>query len=170
MNCLAHEAGHAVAAIATGGRVLEFRASRDGGGHVQWSGVVESLIGVAPYTVPMLALLVAGVCTGFALPANQVAAAILGTAFGYHLVVAVSDLRAYLRSGRTTGDSDLRHFGPFGTATLVAAANLWWLGVFTSFIAAGPGPGVSRFLVEVLSWNEYWLRSLLFHVGSWALL
>jgi len=128
---LEHELTHALFAWLTFHRVVGFRASLRGGGHVRYLGRGNWLISIAPYFVPTLSIIAIAVL--YWLPDRYLAygSAALGATFAYHLLSTWSETHRH--------QSDLREVGLLFSAVFLIAANALVYGLILAF-ACGVRP------------------------------
>jgi hypothetical protein len=114
-----HEITHAIFAWLTFHRVVGFRASLRGGGHVRYLGRGNWLISIAPYFVPTLSLLALAVI--YFLPERHLAigSAALGATVSYHLVSTWAETHR--------NQTDLREVGFLFSALFLIPANAFVL-------------------------------------------
>jgi hypothetical protein len=122
---LEHELTHALFAWATFHRVVAFRASLRGGGHIRYLGRGNWLIAVAPYFFPTLSLLVIAVLSW--LPGRHLVGGgfVLGVTVAYHALSTWSETHRH--------QSDLREAGMLFCALFLTAANTLVLGLLLSY-------------------------------------
>jgi hypothetical protein len=120
-----HELTHALFAWATLHRVIGFRVTLRGGGHIRYVGRGNWLIAVAPYFFPTLSLLVIAVLHW--LPGRHLVAggAVLGFTIAYHALSNWSETHRH--------QSDLREAGLLFSLLFLTAANALVFGLLISF-------------------------------------
>lgn len=127
---LEHELTHAVFAWVTFHRVIGFRASLRGGGHVRYLGRGNWLISIAPYFVPTLSIVAIAVLHW--LPERSLAygSGAVGATFAYHLVSTWSETHRH--------QTDLREVGLFFSAVFLVPANALVYGLVLGFASGVP--------------------------------
>jgi hypothetical protein len=138
-----HELTHAIFAWLTFHRVVGFRASLRGRGHVRYLGRGNWLISIAPYFVPTLSLIAIAVLAF--LPARHLAAgsAALGATLGYHVVSTWSETHRH--------QTDLREVGFFFSVVFLTPVNALVLGLI---LATAYGVPAADYLVQVAVWSR----------------
>lgn len=122
---LEHEFTHALFAWATLHRVVGFRASLRGGGHVRYLGRGNWLIAVAPYFFPTVSLLVI-LLLGLLPPRHASnGSALLGVTVAYHWFSTWSETHRH--------QSDLREAGLLFCLLFLTAANALVFGFLLSY-------------------------------------
>lgn len=118
---LGHEVTHAVAILASGGRVSGFKVGKDGG-HVV-ADRTSAFIALSPYLIPFYPL-VLGITWGLLLwivpawtPYTIFFLPIWGMSWGFHFTFTASLLR--------TGQSDFQSQGYFFSWIVILLCNLW---------------------------------------------
>lgn len=155
-----HEMSHMVLALLTSGRVHEFRATDDAGGFVRHSGPFHFLIGIAPYSIPLLALSTCLACWLIHERPTLSWTAAIGAAWGFHVGRVWEDSRNNLRVGWQ--QTDFR----YGLGVVFAwgsALNLYMLGAVFHFARyGGRGVGIfSRLVGRALVEGGGWVWRLL---------
>lgn len=142
-----HELTHAVVVRLMGGRVSEFRVSKDGG-HII-SDKINTWIALAPYFVPIysvIAIALYGIFTAFYDPGIYREAAawtlygVVGFTWGFHATFTVSMI--------PKGQSDLHYGGTFFSLTVIYLMNLLVLSLL--LIVATPFVSFASFGRELL--------------------
>lgn len=128
---LEHELTHALFAWLTFHRVVGFRASLRGGGHVRYLGRGNWLISIAPYFVPTLSIVAIAVLHWLPDRYLSYGSAALGATFAYHLLSTWSETHRH--------QSDLREVGLVFSAVFLIAANALAYGLILGF-ACGVHP------------------------------
>ncbi len=136
-STLEHELTHALFAVATGHRVVGLKATWKRGGRITFRGRGNWLITLSPYFFPTTCIAV--LLLGLMVPANGRfwIDALLGAAFGYHLVSTWEETHL--------GQSDLKKAGYVFSLLFLPTANLIVVGVLLSF-AYGGVRGVVEFV------------------------
>ena len=135
----AHELSHAIAALATRGRVHQLHVSGRGNGHVVHDSRMVRLVSMAPYTLPLATVIgVAAVAAG--MPMDRATRCVVLTAlFGLHVMMVSRDIRACRRHGWHGTDFGADH--PVLLLGWVVAINMMTFLAVTSY-AAGGGRGI----------------------------
>lgn len=122
---LEHEFTHALFAWATFHRVIGFRATMRGGGHIRYLGRGNWLIAVAPYFFPTLSLLAIVALTWA--PGHHLAlgGAVLGVTVAYHALSTWSETHRH--------QTDLREAGWLFCAPFLIAANAFVFGLLLAY-------------------------------------
>jgi Peptidase M50B-like len=135
-----HELTHALFAWLTFHKVVQFRATWSRGGHVQYLGIGNWLITIAPYFFPTLSVFALIVLAFLPREYAWWGSAALGFTVAYHLTSTWRETHHQ--------QPDLAKVGfPFAICFLPASNGLVY-GVLLSFAATG-GPGVAAFFQRV---------------------
>jgi hypothetical protein len=134
-----HELTHALFALATFHRVVGFRASMRGGGHIRYLGRGNWLIAVAPYFFPTVSLAVIIVLSYLPGRNVQLGAFVLGATVAYHGFSTWSETHRH--------QSDLREAGWLFCLLFLSAANALVFGLLLSY--AGGLRSVTAHLARV---------------------
>jgi hypothetical protein len=146
-----HELTHSIFAWATFHRVVQFRATWSRGGHIQYLGIGNWLITVAPYFFPTLSVLVFGILAFLPREYAFWGGAALGFTALYHLTSTWRETHHQ--------QPDLAKVGfPFAFCFLPAANTLVY-GVLFSFAARGL-PGIENFFGRVGSRSLFLLAEI----------
>ena len=137
-----HESTHALFALLTGHRIVGFRASLGGGGHVRFTGGGNWLIAIAPYFFPTAALLLFALAYLLPFPKLPWQKLLLGVALGYHVVSTARETHR--------DQSDLRQVGLPFCWLFLPAANLAVVGLLISF-GHGGTKGLSQWWSDVIA-------------------
>jgi len=122
---LEHEFTHALFAWATFHRVVGFRASLRGGGHIRYLGRGNWLIAIAPYFFPTLSLLAIAALTWAPGHHLVLGGAILGVTLAYHVLSTWSETHRH--------QTDLRETGFLFCIPFLIAANAFVLGLLLAY-------------------------------------
>jgi hypothetical protein len=122
---LEHELTHAVFAWATFHRVVGFRATMRGGGHVRYLGRGNWLIAIAPYFVPTLSLLAIAALTWAPGHHLVLGGAVLGVTVAYHATSTWSETHRH--------QTDLREVGWLFCVPFLIAANAFVFGLLINY-------------------------------------
>ena len=120
-----HELTHALFAWATFHRVVGFRASIRGGGHIRYLGRGNWLIAVAPYFFPTLSLLAIAVLTWAPGRHLVLGGAVLGVTVAYHALSTWSETHRH--------QTDLREAGWLFCLPFLVAANAFVFGLLLAY-------------------------------------
>jgi hypothetical protein len=122
---LEHELTHALFAWATFHRVVGFRATMRGGGHIRYLGRGNWLIAIAPYFVPTLSLIAIAVLTWAPGHHLVLGGAVLGVTVAYHALSTWSETHRH--------QTDLREVGWLFCVPFLIAANAFVFGLLISY-------------------------------------
>ena len=122
---LEHELTHALFAWATFHRVVGFRATMRGGGHIRYLGRGNWLIAIAPYFFPTLSLLAIAVLTWAPGHHLVLGGAVLGVTIAYHALSTWSETHRH--------QTDLREVGWLFCLPFLVAANAFVFGLLLSY-------------------------------------
>lgn len=118
-----HELTHSLFALISGHRITGLRASLRGGGHVGYAGRGNWLIAIAPFVVPLFALVVMVLAHWVHRP--QVISALLGFTLAWNVIGNWSSTHRH--------HGDHREAGAIFSFLFVAAANLLVLGLALNY-------------------------------------
>lgn len=141
-NAFAHELSHTLVALITRGRVTQFYATDTRGGHMQHAGGARLPIVIAPYVLPIGALVLVAALLIVGLTPNRLAAAALGLACGFHVVRMLDDIAAC--QSRHWQGTDFAFFGPQPTLAIIVGVNALILSTLLAF-ALGGAAGIAHF-------------------------
>jgi hypothetical protein len=150
---LEHELTHALFAWATFHRVVGFRATMRGGGHVRYLGRGNWLIAIAPYFCPTLSLIAIAILTWMPGRHLVLGGALLGMTVAYHVLSTWSETHRH--------QTDLREVGWLFCTPFLISANAFVLGLLISYACGvrsltahlqhvrGPSTAFFRWLVNL---------------------
>lgn len=138
-----HELTHALSVWAQGGRVSEFRITKQGG-HIL-SDRINTWIALAPYFFPIYSLLVIAIYGAAGLfwdvaPFRPVLYMLIGATWAFHITFTLWMI--------PRGQTDLTYGGTFFSIVIIYILNLAVLAIF--LIAASPGVTMAGFGRELL--------------------
>jgi hypothetical protein len=122
---LEHEVTHALFAWATFHRVVGFRATLRGGGHIRYLGRGNWLIAIAPYFCPTLSLIAIAVLTWAPGHHLVLGGAVLGVTIAYHALSTWSETHRH--------QTDLREVGWLFCVPFLVAANAFVFGLLLAY-------------------------------------
>lgn len=151
---LEHELTHALFAWATFHRVVGFRATMSGGGHIRYLGRGNWLIAVAPYFFPTASLLAIVALTWAPGRHLVLGGVVLGVTVAYHALSTWSETHRH--------QTDLREAGWLFCVPFLASANAFVFGLLISYACGarsltahldhvrGPSSAFYHWLVDVV--------------------
>jgi hypothetical protein len=151
---LEHELTHALFAWATFHRVVGFRATVSGGGHIRYTGRGNWLIAIAPYFFPTLSLIAILALTWLPDHDHRVGGALLGVTIAYHLCSTWSETHRH--------QTDLRECGWLFSTVFLISVNAFVFGLLIAYACGqrsltghlehvrGPSAAFFRWLVHVI--------------------
>ena len=122
---LEHEFTHALFAWATFHRVVGFRASMRGGGHIRYLGHGNWLIAIAPYFFPTLSLIAIAVLSWMPPHHLWIGGAVLGVTIAYHALSTWSETHRH--------QTDLREAGWLFCVPFLVSANAFVFGLLIAY-------------------------------------
>lgn len=152
---LEHELTHALFAWATFHRVVGFRATMRGGGHVRYLGRGNWLIAIAPYFFPTVSLIAIVILTWAPGQHLVLGGCVLGVTVAYHAISTWSETHRH--------QSDLREVGWLFCTPFLIAANAFVFGLLLAYACGlrsltahldhvrGPSTAFFRWLVHVVA-------------------
>lgn len=127
INTFFHELSHALAAILSGGRVVEFNVNHDTSGNISHYSKLKAFIALAPYTIPWISIFIFLIFYFAKGGLKDFMFYFFSFSFANYFYRVIKETRAY--------QSDLKIVGLGWSVIIIIMSNLFFIILFSNFIS-----------------------------------